>query len=83
LEGKPKFSLQNVFLPSFWRKKVFPLKKAGLEEAPVLGEVVQGASVVPKALKFKKVKNRKAGREPVADKALIIKPTQSEQAGID
>jgi len=29
------------------------------------------------------VKNRKAGREPVADKAPIIEPTQGEQAGVD
>jgi len=33
-----------------------------LEEAPVSGEVVQGTPAVPKAVKFKKVKNGKAGR---------------------
>jgi len=45
--------------------------------------VVLGTPVAPKAVKSKKVKDGKAGREPVAVRAPIIEPTQGEQAGID
>jgi len=55
----------------------------GLEETPVPGEVVQGSSVVPTGVKSNKVKNRKAGREPIAYKAPTIKSTQGKLAGVD
>jgi len=57
--------------------------KEGLEEAPVPEKVVLGTLVVLKAVKSKKVKDAKAGRKPVANKAPIIELTQVEQAGVD
>jgi len=45
--------------------------------------VVLGTPVVPKAVKSKKVKDAKAGREPVAIKDPIIEPTQGKQARVD
>jgi len=57
--------------------------KEGLEEFRGPVEVVLETLVVPKAVKSKKVKVAKAGREPVAVRAPTIEPTPGEQVGVD
>jgi len=80
----------NRIKPYFYRdllpddlEDVLDGDEARLERAPVPEEVVQGASAVPKIVKSGKVKNRKAGREPVTEKVAITKPTHGEQEGLD
>jgi len=80
----------NQIKPYFYRDElsddledVLDRDEARLEEAPVPGDVVQGASSVPKTLKSRMVRNRKAGLEPDTVKAAIADLAQIEQQGVD